>query len=470
MTEPNNFFSSANSSNLLPYGILLISGIIAGFFYLVHADLYAPLSIILFYPVYRWILTRHTEDENERSFALTIFHISLFIRLLWVFAGSLWSYFDYNVLEQDYLSYDILAKEYIQYIFGNSDSWLTNPAAYRAKAFNIYMGFIYLFFNYSILAVLIGNAFMSATAASFLYLAGKRIYNERTGKIAALMMVFFIPSIMIDARLLKESLVLFLVSYMILLLAKIQIRKSYTLLFEILLILTCLYFTRIYYAFFLIPALLYVILANFPRKQKITGLAIITIFIAVIIYQELQTPSSVTLIALTQTGWFRVTGVEAIDKSEGVSALIGLVLNPSAIVGAVYRGIKFIFFMPIYFYIQGVTIHGVHDALQTVWSLFSGVMWALLPGIIWAVAISIKKLRRNTFSLFSFLLLAVPFFGLKVMTNRYKLGVYVILFLFAAYGLENRRKWLGLAPFYLILVMLITLVMLDRKMGLLGLF
>jgi len=470
MTEPNNYFSSANSSNLLPYTILVISVVIAGSFYLVHNDLYGFLSMLLFYAIYRWLILRHTDSQTEKKFALTIFHVSLFIRLLWVFAGSLRSVYDYSALEQDSLVYDILAKKFIQYIFWESDAWLHDPAAFQAKGFNVYMGVIYFIFNNSVLAVLIGNAFMSATAASFLYLTGKRIYNERTGKIAALMMVLFIPSIMIDARLLKESLVFFLVSYIVLLLTKIQIRKSYALLFELLFILTWLYFTRIYYAFFLIPALLYVIIANFPSKHKLIGLALLTIFAAVIIYQELQTPLSLTLIAITQTGWFQVTGVEAIDKTHGASALIGLVLNPSAIVGAIYSGIKFVFFTPAYFYIQGITIHGEHDPLQTVWSLFSGVMWALLPAIIWAVASSLKKLRQSTFSLYSFLLLAVPFFGLKVITNRYKLGLYVIIFLFAAYGLENRRKWLGWAPFYLIVVMLVTIVMLDRKMGLLGLF
>ena len=215
MTEPNKYFSSANSSNLLPYTILVISIIIACFFYLVHNDLYGFLSMLLFYPIFRWLILRYTESESEKKFALTIFHVSLFIRIFWVFTGTLWSGFDYRALEQDALGYDILAKEYVQYIYGHSDSWLTNPAAYRAKGFNVYMGVIYLLFNNSILAVLIGNAFMSATAASFLYLTGKRIYNERTGKIAALMMVLFIPSIMIDARLLKESLVFFLVSYIV---------------------------------------------------------------------------------------------------------------------------------------------------------------------------------------------------------------------------------------------------------------
>ena len=445
--------------------------IVAGaFFYLLQGDTYAYLSLFIYYPLYRWFVTRHSENNNERQKVLKIFHISLLIRILGVAIISLSSNSDYHFLHEDSLGYDILAKEFIRYIYGESDAWLTDPAAYRAKGFTVYMGMLYLLFDNSILAVVLGNAFLSSASATFLYLTGKRMFSEKTGLIAAYMVVFFLPSFILDARILKEALVFFLFSYGMFLLIQIQQKRKISLLFEFLITLVWLYFTRIYYSFFLIPGLLYIISVSYSTKQRIGGLAMTVIIVAAVIYQELQTPASVTLIAMTQTGWFRPTGYASVDSQTGAGALLGIAQNPTVLFGAIYRGIKFIFFKPIYFYIQGITLPGQHVIQQTLWSFVSGVVWILLPGIAWASYHSIRYLRKKTFVLYSILFIAVPFFGLKGMTFRYKMPIYVIVFLLAAYGFENRKNWLGLAPFYLLAVMIITLMMLDRKMGLLGLF
>ena len=459
-----------NPRNILLYVLFIFMLIISLSFYILHSDLYALISLFFYYTILRWLILRFAENEDERKHVLNLFHIALVLRLFWVFIGINWRGFDYNYLHQDALGYDILAKEFIEYIFGESSAWLTNPATYRAKGFNAYMGFIYLLFNNSVFVVLIGNAFLGSASVSFIYLVGKRTFNENTGKIAGILVLLFLPVIILNATLLKESLVFFLVSYILLLVVESQQKKSLSKFIELLLILLWLYFTRIYYAFFFLPVLGFIIFSSFPQKKRIYGLALFVILISAVIYQESQTPASVTLIAMTQTGWFRYTGDAAIDKAQGAAALIGLIQNPSLIINSVIRGTFYLFFKPVYFYIQGITIPGNVAILQASWTLISAIIWVLIPGIIWAFIYCITKLRTQTFFIYSFLIIAIPFFGLKDVTYRYKIGVYAIIILLAAVGLDNRKKWLAWAPFYLLLVIVVTIVMLDKKLHLLGIF
>jgi len=455
---------------ILLFFIFIFASTITFLFYLINSDLYAMISLIFYYTILRWLILRFAEDEDERKNVLNLFHIALVIRLFWVFIGSYWSNFDPNMLIEDSSKYDILAKEFIEYIFGESTDWLKNPHAFQAKGFNAYIGLIYLLFNNSAFAVMIGNAFLSSASASFLYLTGKRTFNENTGKIAGILVIIFAPSIINDARLLKEALVFFLVSYLLLLIVEVQLKKSLPKFIELLFILMWLYFTRIYYAFFFLPALGFIIFSSFPRKEAIYSLASFIILISAILYQESQSSASITLIVLTQTGWFQGTGIAAIDKSPGAGALIGLAQNPSILFIAAIKGAEYLFLKPVYFYIQGITLQGNVEILQTFWNIFSALIWILIPGIIWAFIYCITKLRAQTFYIYSFLIVALPFFGLKTLNNRYKIGVYAIIFLLAAVGLDNRKKWLAWAPFYLLVVMIVTIVMLDKKMHLLGIF
>ncbi|MCH8305572.1 MAG: glycosyltransferase family 39 protein [Candidatus Marinimicrobia bacterium] len=470
MNKITNIIKIETPQQIMLFFIFVVTMIISLMFYFVHSDLYALISLIFYYIILRWLILRFAEGDDEKKKVLNFFHIALVIRLFWVFISSIWIAFDTTLLIQDSLGYDILAKKFIDYIIAGSTDWANDPDAYRAKGFNAYMGFIYLLFNKSALTIIIGNAFISSASASFLYLVGKRTFNENTGKIAAILVIIFIPSIIIDARVLKAALVFFLVSYMLLLIVEVQRKQSIPIFIELLFILIWLYFTRIYYAFFFLPALGFIIFSSFPRKKGLFGLAFFVILISAVIYQEVQTPASVTLIAMTETGWFQVTGNVAIDQSRGAGALIGLILNPLTILKSTINGAVFLFLKPIYFYVQGITLKGDVALSQSFWNLFSTLMWILMPGIVWAFIYCIIKLRSQTFFIYSFLFLAIPFFGLKTMTNRYKIGAYAIIFLLAAVGIDNRKKWLGWAPFYLFLVMVISIVMLEKKLNIFGIF
>ena len=140
---------------------------------------------------------------------------------------------------------------------------------------------------------------------------------------------------MLDARVLKEALVFFLVSYLLLLIVEIQLKKSIPIFIELLFFLIWLYFTRIYYAFFFLPALAFIIFSSFPRKKGLFGLAFFIILISAVIYLELQTPTSTTLIAMTQTDWFQHTGNVSLSQSKVADALIPLILNPLIIFSSV---------------------------------------------------------------------------------------------------------------------------------------
>ena len=48
----------------------------AELFYLLHGDIYAYLSLFIYYPLNRWFITRHSDNDDERQKVLKIFHIS----------------------------------------------------------------------------------------------------------------------------------------------------------------------------------------------------------------------------------------------------------------------------------------------------------------------------------------------------------------------------------------------------------
>lgn len=456
------------SSNNIMIKLISILVIISGILFVSPVgDVNAIIAFLFYYPIFRWLINKNSDSE-DRMYLLKIFHFSLLVRTAWVIIGY-YAVIDYgyHINNNDPVRYHAIAIDFANYASGYSDTWLANPKVLRALFFHAYLGVIFTLFDKSVLSVLIGNAYLSSVAIVFVYTAAKRIFNQEIGHYTSILMLLFLPSIVYDVYFLKESMVMFLVSLTLLRVIEFQYNKSLINSLWMVIVLVMLYYTRIYYAFFFIPAIGWLMIYRTSLKEKLLSIAIFTGTLFIII-QEMTLEYSVSSFVFSQYEWFDGLNIRGEDAT-GIRSMLGIFYNPIFMFNSLLNGFKMIFILPIFFYIEGFSIEGYLEINKVAWSLFSTVMWFLMIALAWGIFRCLRYKWRETFVILSTLGVAFLFFSLKSYINfRYKMGLYPILFIFASFGWTLRKQWGGFSSFYLLAVLLVTLIALDIKTNIIG--
>lgn len=120
-----------------------------------------------------------------------------------------------------------------EFIFSNYSSMveyykhlLPPVGIYQAGVFTYSMGILYAIFGYAPLMIKLINSALSVLTAVTIYFISREIFNSKVGK-ASMVLIIFLPSIFLfSATALKDSAVIFLLTFLIWLIVKFQKTKN----------------------------------------------------------------------------------------------------------------------------------------------------------------------------------------------------------------------------------------------------
>jgi len=151
--------------------------------------------------------------KNKKLFLLVIFILALALRVVYMLT------LEDRIYWPDGWGYDTVAQNVIAgrgYILT-----LDFPmVAVRAPGYPTFLGLIYLLTGHSLLMVRLMQAVVSALTVAVVYCLGKRVFNERAGRIAGVVACFYPFFIYYSGYVLTETLFIFLLALSMLLLVK----------------------------------------------------------------------------------------------------------------------------------------------------------------------------------------------------------------------------------------------------------
>jgi len=174
------------------------------------------ITIILFFIILKWTSTNILK-VSTRDFVYKIFIIGVFLRLFATlilyhyFLLKTGSPFEYNAVDSKF--YHATGLELSNQILNNNYNfkYLLNDINFSDRGYNILLGFIYALTGKSILFTRIIFSIVSAFSVVLLYKCGKNIFDEKTGRLAAIIMLLIPNFSLYLGTHLKETILVFLV-------------------------------------------------------------------------------------------------------------------------------------------------------------------------------------------------------------------------------------------------------------------
>jgi tetratricopeptide (TPR) repeat protein len=144
-----------------------------------------------------------TNADGRRWFALVIFGIALFVRLVHVWQIRRSPF--YATLLGDSRGYDDWARRIA------AGDWLGHEVFYQAPLYPYLLGLIYAVAGHHLLVVRVIQALIGSTSCALLALTGARLISRPAGIAAGLMLALYAPAIFFDGLLQKSVLDVFFV-------------------------------------------------------------------------------------------------------------------------------------------------------------------------------------------------------------------------------------------------------------------
>lgn len=143
--------------------------------------------------------------------AAVVFSVALAVRAVhfWLMRSAA----VYQVLICDAAQYDLWAQRIAR---GN---WIGNEVFYQTPLYPYFLAVNYAAFGHHVWVVRIVQAMLGAAACALLARAGSRLFSQRVGWVAGLMLALYAPAIFFDGILQKAALDLFLMSLLVWLVA-----------------------------------------------------------------------------------------------------------------------------------------------------------------------------------------------------------------------------------------------------------
>ena len=148
-----------------------------------------------------------------RRSAVTVFAVALLVRLLYIWQIRSSPFFD--TLLGDSRSYD----EWAQRIAGGD--WIGRDVFYQAPLYPYFLGTLYAIFGRDLTIVRCVQAILGSSACVLLAFAARRLFDDRVGLAAGLMLALYAPALFFDGLLQKTTLDVFLVCAVLWLVARI---------------------------------------------------------------------------------------------------------------------------------------------------------------------------------------------------------------------------------------------------------
>jgi hypothetical protein len=139
---------------------------------------------------------------SEKYFLITVFSVSLLIRLAYVIPLSLQK-LSPDAFDWMRIGYDVATG------VGYQDTW-------RPPGYSTYLGMIFFVFGKSILAARIVNSIVSSLTCVVIYFIGKKLFYTNVGKISAILLMYYPYSIAYSGDLISETFLTFVISLAIL--------------------------------------------------------------------------------------------------------------------------------------------------------------------------------------------------------------------------------------------------------------
>ena len=390
----------------------------------------------------------YMDQLTERKVLLSIFGISLLIRLLYVILMP-------TVVFGDATVYDSLAIGLIE-----GKGYEGGVGSFIPPGHPLFLAAIYTLFGYNPQIACIFQAFISSLMCIVIYYIGKTVLNKKIGVISALIAAFYPIFIMYSSFLMTETLFIFLLCLSIFYLLKVQEEPSVKNLLITGLLLGLTTLTRNVIIGFMPFILIWMLLSSKEKKKNLMRfMAIFVIMMVVVspwtirnynVHHEFVLVSSNSGVNLwagnnpdaTGKPYFDIPYVNITDHVErnkicSKKAFEFIRENPSnfLILGAKKFAYFWGFMLPFFTcYLYGFFIHPIPKWLFMVSAPLTVLPYAIvLPFAIFGI-IFYQKWDKKASLLLLLIFYYVLLHSVVIASTRYHLPLVPFLIIFAAYG------------------------------------
>lgn len=200
-----------------------------------------------------------TIDNQELKIVISILSFGFILRIIYIFE-TISSPFYLNLFSDSKIYFDWATQ------IATSGNWLGDSVYFMSPGYPYFLAAIFIFLGPSILAVRIIQALISTFTILFIYLSTKNIFGKNPGYIAAGISSIFGLFIFYSGTILGETVQIFLISYLCLLLSKTKLEFNTKHWFKIGLILSATALFRANILIYAIAVTVFVII-KFVKKE-----------------------------------------------------------------------------------------------------------------------------------------------------------------------------------------------------------
>lgn len=161
-------------------------------------------------------------NKKSTNFLTMIVVLAFLLRLIFIFVQIKFHIFDINFFASDSNLYDGIAKNILAGNgFGNPE-----PTAYVTPLYPLFLSAVYMIFGHNMLAVQFLQALIGSLSVLCVYFIAKKIFDEKIGLIAAIIMAFYPHQIFWSGYILTETLYVLILLFAILFFIRFCERKT----------------------------------------------------------------------------------------------------------------------------------------------------------------------------------------------------------------------------------------------------
>jgi 4-amino-4-deoxy-L-arabinose transferase-like glycosyltransferase len=397
-------------------------------------------------------------DASEKKHLLNIVLAGIFLKSMIVL---IW----YNVRGDNFdstwvdtVEYDntatFLAGQFENFSFYNR-AFIQGAGAH--PGYNYFLGLIYFLFGHHTWLASVFNIIASVSVSLLFYFVALRLFNKDVAKYTLILNVFFPNYIPFDFFILKDNIVVLLLSIATLAVIMATERKNWRYYYILLFIIPILYFFRgeLTVVFLFSLALHFVVSGSekgISKKKMVLAIAMLGLLLVAGQYLKPADRSALDRLLNFSLGEGAYGGNQIPDFLDGTSgltdALLRIVTHPVGFTLHVAKSLYLMVLGPTYFYAQsGPALFYKYDRF-VLWDNLTGLLKMFLaPMMVYGFYTVVRNHGRRCFTIWFFplawfclLLLAQDFF-------RWLLPAIPFLLLFAAVGLYQFQK---IKTFYLV--------------------
>lgn len=254
------------------------------------------------------VVKNKTIDNQERIIVISILILGFILRLVYVF-DTISSPFYLNLFSDSKIYFD-WAKQ-----IATSGNWLGDSVFFMSPGYPYFLSAIFIFLGPSILAIRIIQVLISTITIFFIYLSAKNLFGRNSGYFAAGLTSIFSLFIFYSGTILGETVQIFLISYLCVLLSKNKIEGKTKHWFKVGLTLSVAALFRANILIFAIVILVFMIFKSLRKEIEIkTVRTIMLSFFAGLI---------IPLVIVTSRNYFVGGDFVAISSNGGINFFIG---------------------------------------------------------------------------------------------------------------------------------------------------